>query len=186
MKPYVSQQNTKLMQIAIVKYNAGNIRSVVNALQRIGCNPVITDSPEALMSADKMIRALRQPVLGICIGQQLMCRHSEEDNTDCLGIFPVDVKRFVPTDSSEKVPAMGWNNIHNLKTGLFEHVGEDDFVYFVHSYYVPVCDYTIAEADYTLPFSAALRKDNFYATQFHPEKSGSIGEQILRNFIERI
>ena len=209
MKPYVSQQNTKLMQIAIVKYNAGNIRSVVNALQRIGCNPVITDSPEALMSADKiifpgqgaagetmkylkehnldrLIRALRQPVLGICIGQQLMCRHSEEDNTDCLGIFPVDVKRFVPTDSSEKVPAMGWNNIHNLKTGLFEHVGEDDFVYFVHSYYVPVCDYTIAEADYTLPFSAALRKENFYATQFHPEKSGSVGEQILRNFIERI
>ena len=157
MKPYVSQQNTKLMQIAIVKYNAGNIRSVVNALQRIGCNPVITDSPEALMSADKiifpgqgaagetmkylkehnldrLICALRQPVLGICIGQQLMCRHSEEDNTDCLGIFSVDVKRFVPTDSSEKVPAMGWNNIHNLKTGLFEHVGEDDFVYFVHSF----------------------------------------------------
>ena len=209
MKPYVSQQNTKLMQIAIVKYNAGNIRSVVNALQRIGCNPVITDSPEVLQSADKIIFPgqgaagetmkylkehkldrlicdLRQPVLGICIGQQLMCRHSEEDNTDCLGIFPVDVKRFIPTDNSEKVPAMGWNNIYSLKTELFEHISEDDFVYFVHSYYVPVCEHTIAVADYTLPFSAALRKDNFYATQFHPEKSGGVGEKILRNFIERV
>ena len=197
------------MNIAIVKYNAGNIYSVVNALRRMGIEPDLTDNAERLAKADKVIfpgqgearsamdylrerrldeviRNLRQPVLGICIGQQLMCRHSEEDNTDCLGIFSVDVKRFVPTDSSEKVPAMGWNNIHNLKTGLFEHVGEDDFVYFVHSYYVPVCEHTIAVADYTLPFSAALRKDNFYATQFHPEKSGSVGEQILRNFIERV
>ena len=115
-----------------------------------------------------------------------MCRHSEEDNTDCLGIFPADVKRFIPTDNSEKVPAMGWNNIYSLKTELFEHISEDDFVYFVHSYYVPVCEYTVAVAGYTLPFSAALRKDNFYATQFHPEKSGGVGEKILRNFIERV
>ena len=195
------------MQIAIVKYNAGNIRSVVNALQRIGCNPVITDSPEALMSADKiifpgqgaagetmkylkehnldrLIRALRQPVLGICIGQQLMCRHSEEDNTDCLGIFPVDVKRFVPTDSSEKVPAMGWNNITDLQSPLFKGLHEGEFVYFVHSFYVPVCQFTAAKACYINPYSAALHKDNFYTAQFHPEKSGAAGEKIIRNFLE--
>ena len=195
------------MQIAIVKYNAGNIRSVVNALQRIGCNPVITDSPEALMSADKiifpgqgaagetmkylkehnldrLICALRQPVLGICIGQQLMCRHSEEDNTDCLGIFSVDVKRFVPTDSSEKVPAMGWNNITDLQSPLFKGLHEGEFVYFVHSFYVPVCQFTAAKACYINPYSAALHKDNFYTAQFHPEKSGAAGEKIIRNFLE--
>ena len=197
------------MNVAIIKYNAGNIYSVVNALRRLGVEPVVTDDAELIKAADhvlfpgqgeasstmaylkernldKLICDLKQPVLGICIGQQLLCRHSEEGDTQCIGIFDADVKRFCPQRHEDKVPAMGWNNIHNLKTGLFEHVGEDDFVYFVHSYYVPVCEHTIAVADYTLPFSAALRKDNFYATQFHPEKSGSVGEQILRNFIERI
>ena len=197
------------MDVAIVKYNAGNIYSVVNAMKRLGISPILTDDAETLRKADRVlfpgqgqareamlylkargldetIKSLTQPVLGICVGQQLLCRHSEEGDVDCIGIFDVDVKKFVPQQHQDKVPAMGWNNIHNLKTGLFEHVGEDDFVYFVHSYYVPVCEHTIAVADYTLPFSAALRKDNFYATQFHPEKSGSVGEQILRNFIERI
>lgn len=194
------------MQIAIVKYNAGNIRSVVNALQRVGCNPIITDSAEELSAADKVIfpgqgaagetmrylkernldqvvRGLKQPVLGICIGQQLLCRHSDEDDTDCIGIFPVDVRRFKPTNANEKVPAMGWNEIHELKTPLFDGLKDGDFVYFVHSFYVPKCEYTIASADYTLPFSAALHKDNFYATQFHPEKSGDVGERILANFL---
>ena len=195
------------MQVAILKYNAGNIRSVVNALRRIGCEPIITDSVDVLRSADKIvfpgqgaagatmtylkehgldnvIRNLTQPVLGICIGQQLLCRHSEEDNTDCLGVFPVDVRRFVPQHKADKVPAMGWNNISGLKTQLFEGVRENDFAYFVHSYYVPVCEYTIATADYIQPFSAGLHKDNFYATQFHPEKSGTVGEKILKNFLD--
>lgn len=194
------------MQVAILKYNAGNIRSVVNALKRIGCNPVITDDAETLLSADRIIfpgqgaagttmqhlrqhgldriiRSFKQPVLGICIGQQLLCRHSEEDDTDCLGIFPIDVKKFVPASHDEKVPAMGWNNICDLKTPLFNGLKEGDFAYFVHSYYAPISDYTIATADYTGKFSAALHKDNFYATQFHPEKSGKVGERIFENFL---
>jgi glutamine amidotransferase len=200
------------MKIAIVKYNAGNIYSVVNAMNRLGVNPVITDNAEELMSADKvlfpgqgeagttmrylkehhldaLIKELRQPVLGICVGQQLLCSHSEEGDTDCIGIFPVEVKRFQPQKHEEKVPAMGWNDLTMIpsamaKGGLFHGLDTHPYVYFVHSYYVPVCEWTIATADYILPYSAALRKDNFWATQFHPEKSGSVGETILKNFLE--
>ena len=195
------------MDVAIVKYNAGNIYSVVHALKRLGINPILTDDAELLAKADRVlfpgqgeasnamaylkehnldqvIKDLRQPVLGICIGQQLMCRHSEEGNTDCLGIFPLDVKRFVPKVHEDKVPQMGWNSIHNLSTPLFQGINEYEYIYNVHSFYVPYHeDYTIATCDYILPYSAALHKDNFYATQFHPEKSGSVGERILKNFL---
>lgn len=195
------------MKIAIVKYNAGNIYSVVNALHRLGAEPIITDKAEELMGADRIlfpgqgearstmsflkehgldnvIRELKQPVLGICIGQQLLCRYSEEYNTDCIGIFPVNVKRFCPQKHEEKVPAMGWNALYDMRTSLFNGLLEEEYVYFVHSYYVPLCEYTIATTDYIQPYSAALHKDNFYATQFHPEKSGDVGEKILKNFLE--
>lgn len=202
------------MKIAIVKYNAGNIYSVINALRRLGIEPLLTDNHEELMKADKvifpgqgeassameylkernldcLIKELKQPVLGICIGQQLLCQHSEEGDTDCLGVFPLDVKRFMPTCHEEKIPQMGWNSIYRLKTELFNGVSADcainekDYVYFIHSYYVPQDSrFTIATADFTLPYSAAIHKDNFYATQFHPEKSGTVGAKILKNFIE--
>ena len=199
------------MNIAIVKYNAGNIYSVVNALKRLGIDPLLTDNPEELRRADKVlfpgqgeargamdylrqrgldqvIRQLTQPVLGICIGQQLLCRHSEEGDTDCIGVFDSPVLRFRPHSHADKVPAMGWNRIGQLKSKLMEGLtaadGTDPYVYFVHSYYVPLCEHTIATADYILPYSAALNKDNFYATQFHPEKSGDTGEHILENFIK--
>lgn len=194
------------MDIAIIKYNAGNIYSVAFALKRLGINPVITADNELIQKADKvifpgvgeayttmeylkehkmteLIRNLKQPVLGVCLGMQLMCRHSEEGNADCLGIFDVDVKRFISNQHEEKVPHMGWNTISDLRGGLFTPELEDKFVYFVHSYYVPLNADTAATTDYILPFSASLHKDNFYATQFHPEKSGSVGELILRNFI---
>lgn len=194
------------MKVAIVKYNAGNIYSVINALKRLGIDPVYTDDPEELRSADKVIfpgqgeasttmgylrergldkviLSLKQPVLGICIGMQLLCRHSEEQDTDCLGVFDVDVKRFQPQCHEDKVPQMGWNTVYDTKTGLFKDFEKPEYVYFVHSYYVPLCEHTIATTDYVQPYSSALHKDNFYATQFHPEKSGSIGERILRNFI---
>lgn len=193
------------MKVAIVKYNAGNIYSVVHALKRLGVEPILTDDASELRSADKVlfpgqgeasqamgylrahgldnvIRSLTQPVLGICIGQQLLCRHSEEGDTDCLGIFPVDVLRFRPQRHEDKVPHMGWNEL-KMDKGLFSGLQDRDYVYFVHSYYVPLCAETIATTDYILPFSAALHKDNFYSTQFHPEKSGTVGEQILRNFL---
>ena len=135
---------------------------------------------------DRIILDLKQPVLGICIGQQLLCKHSEEGNTDCMGLFPMEVKRFQPTCHEDKVPAIGWNRIElgDEPCKLFKGLGESPYVYFIHSYYVPVSQWTIATANYTLPFSAALHKDNFYATQFHPEKSGKVGEQILKNFME--
>lgn len=133
---------------------------------------------------DRFIKELRQPVLGICLGMQLMCRFSEEGNVDCLGIFDTDVKRFAPRKHEEKVPHMGWNTISRLKSDLFKGFTRDEFVYFVHSYYVPVSEFTAAETDYIRPFSAALHKDNFYATQFHPEKSGEAGERIIKNFLE--
>ena len=194
------------MDIAIIKYNAGNIYSVAFALKRLGINPVITADKELIQKADKvifpgvgeayttmeylkehkmteLIRNLKQPVLGVCLGMQLMCRHSEEGKADCLGIFDVDVKRFISNQHEEKVPHMGWNTISDLRGGLFTPELEDKFVYFVHSYYVPLNADTAATTDYILPFSASLHKDNFYATQFHPEKSGSVGELILRNFI---
>ncbi len=195
------------MNIAIVKYNAGNIYSVVNALKRLGIEPLLTDDAELLAKADKVlfpgqgeasgamsylkerrldevIKNLKQPVLGICVGQQLLCKHSEEGSTDCIGIFDAEVKRFCPTRHEDKVPAMGWNALYNTKSPLFKGFTDNEFVYFVHSYYVPLCDATIATADYILPYSAALCKDNFYSTQFHPEKSGSVGERILKNFLE--
>ena len=195
------------MNVAIVKYNAGNIYSVVNALRRLGIEQLLTDNAEELNKAnkvifpgqgnareameylhahhlDEVIKNLKQPVLGICVGQQLLCRHSEEGNVDCLGIFDVDVKRFTPQRHEDKVPAMGWNEIKPNSNPLLKDLGPHPYVYFVHSYYVPVCKETIAEADYILPYSACLHKDNFYTCQFHPEKSGKVGEQILRNFIE--
>lgn len=195
------------MEVAIVKYNAGNIYSVESAIRRLGIEPCLTDDANKLRSADcvlfpgqgeasgamkylcerqldKVICDLRQPVLGICIGQQLMCKHSEEGDTECLGIFDTEVKRFRPEKHEDKIPAMGWNEITQLKSSLFEGVSEGDFLYFVHSFYVPVCPYTIAIADYVHPYSAAIRKDNFFATQFHPEKSGPVGERIIRNFLD--
>lgn len=193
--------------IAIVKYNAGNIFSVYCALKRLGYEAVLTDDPEVLRKADKVvfpgvgeagaamehlnangladvIRGLKQPVLGICIGMQLLCRHSEESDVDCLGIFDTDIVKFNPSDPELKVPQMGWNQINALKTDLFKDVKPGSYVYYVHSYHAPICPYTIAETDYDGNYSAALHKDNFYATQFHPEKSGSVGEQILKNFLE--
>ena len=198
------------MQVSIIKYNAGNIYSVVNALKRLGVEPVLTDDKEVLTQSDRIIfpgqgeasncmaylrehgldniiRGLRQPVLGICVGQQLMCRHSEEGDTDCLGIFDADVKRFLPQSHEDKVPCMGWNSLKVAEDGresLFRGLGEEPYVYFVHSFYVPVCEETIATADYILPYSAAMHKDNYYACQFHPEKSGKVGEMILKNFLE--
>lgn len=195
------------MEVAIVKYNAGNIRSVVNAIKRLGISPTLTDDTEVLSKADRVlfpgqgearttmeyirghrldevIRSLRQPVLGICIGQQLLCRHSEEGDTDCIGVFDAEVKRFRPERHEDKVPAMGWNQCFDLSSPLFKGVSEGDYVYFVHSYYVPVNQYTIATSEYILPYSASLHKDNFYACQFHPEKSGKVGELILKNFLE--
>ena len=194
------------MKVAVVKYNAGNIRSVDYALKRLGVEAVITADKEELQSADKvifpgvgeaettmnhlkatgldeLIKNLRQPVFGICLGMQLMCRYSEEGEVDCLNIFDVDVKRFVPQKHEDKVPHMGWNTIGKTNSKLFEGFTEEEFVYFVHSFYVPVCDFTAATTDYIHPFSAALHKDNFYTTQFHPEKSGKTGEKILTNFL---
>lgn len=190
--------------IAVLKYNAGNIQSVKNALSRLGYESIITDKKEELMQADKVIfpgvgeaktamtyltdkgldqviRELKQPVLGICLGLQLMCKHSEEGNTPCLGIFDVEVKKFPPND---KVPHIGWNNLASSSGSLFEGIPVENDLYFVHSYYAELSSATIATCDYIRPFSAAMQKNNFYATQFHPEKSAFIGEEILRNFLK--
>lgn len=195
------------MDVAIVKYNAGNIYSVNYALKRLGIEATITADPELLNKADKVIfpgvgeaettmnylkeqkldviiKNLKQPVLGICLGMQLMCRYSEEGDVNCLRIFDTDVKRFIPQMHEDKVPHMGWNTITQVKDGLFNAELENQFVYFVHSYYVPVNEFTAATTEYIHPFSASLHKDNFYATQFHPEKSGSVGEIILNNFLK--
>lgn len=197
------------MNIVIIKYNAGNIRSVYNALKRLGHDAEITDDEAKIRAADKVIFpgvgeasttmkflrekgldkiivSLSQPVLGICLGMQLMCAHSEEGDVDCLGIFDVPVKRFElpsPNPDNVKIPQMGWNNINNVRQPLFDASLEGQFVYFVHSYYVPLCEYTAASTFHTIAYSSALYHDNFYATQFHPEKSGSVGEKILKNFL---
>ncbi|MCQ2351776.1 MAG: imidazole glycerol phosphate synthase subunit HisH [Paludibacteraceae bacterium] len=193
------------MMVAVIKYNAGNIYSVVHALRREGVEPLVTDDKQLISKADKVIfpgvgeasttmdylrkngldtfiKELKQPVLGICLGMQLMCRHSEEGGADCLGIFDADVRKFIPKER-EKIPHMGWNQIYSLKSDLMKGIEDNKFVYFVHSYYVPICSGTIAKTDYIEPFSASLNKDNFYATQFHPEKSGEIGSIILKNFL---
>jgi imidazole glycerol-phosphate synthase subunit HisH len=190
--------------IAIVKYNAGNIKSVKNALNRLGYESIITDDPAELLAAgkvifpgvgeagsamkylrerglDAVIKAIEKPVLGICLGLQLMCRYSEEADTECLGIFDSDVRLFPPVD---KIPHMGWNNFLTIRGDLFKNVSADEDVYYVHSYYAEISSCTSATCDYILPFSAAMTKDNFYATQFHPEKSANAGEKILRNFLE--
>lgn len=194
------------MNVAIIKYNAGNIYSVDYALKRLGITPRITADAEELRAADKVIfpgvgeasttmnylrehgldeviRSLRQPVLGICLGMQLLCRASEEGDTECLGIFDTEVKRFVARKHEDKIPHMGWNTITEVQDGLFTPAEEGQFVYFVHSFYVPKNPWMAATTDYIQPFSAALHRDNFYATQFHPEKSGSVGERILKNFL---
>ena len=194
------------MNVAIVKYNAGNIYSVVNALRRMGIDPLLTDDAEQLQKADRVlfpgqgeargameylkarrldevIRDLKQPVFGICVGQQLLCSHSEEGDVDCIGIFDAEVKRFKPERHEDKVPCMGWNKLYDTKSPLMDGI-EGGYVYFVHSYYVPLCADTIATADYILPYSASMHKNNFYACQFHPEKSGRTGERIIRNFLE--
>lgn len=196
------------MKTVIIKYNAGNIRSVLFALDRLGVEGVVTDNPEEIKAADKvifpgvgeassamrylqerkldqLITDLKQPVLGICLGMQLMCKHSEENDTNCLGIFDVEVKRFQsPVDNLLKIPQIGWNNITGLYCTVFEHVPENSYMYFVHSYYAALSPYTVATANYVINYSAALQKDNFYAVQFHPEKSAGEGQKILENFLK--
>jgi glutamine amidotransferase len=197
------------MNLAIIKYNAGNIQSVLYALERIGLSATVTDDPEDVLAADKvifpgvgeastamsylrerrldeLIRGLRQPVLGICLGMQLMCSYSEENDTECLGIFGERVKKFVPGGALLKVPQIGWNNIYGLKTALFDGVAENSYCYFVHGYYAALGDHTIARTDYVDAYSSGLHRNNFYGVQFHPEKSAQVGEKILRNFVETI
>lgn len=194
------------MNVAIIDYNAGNVQSVLFTMERLGIQATLTADHQQIQQADKVIfpgvgeanttmnfikergldeviPALKQPVLGICLGMQLLCEYSEENDTNCLGIIPQKVLRFQPANG-EKVPHMGWNQIYNLQGALFDESLEKKYTYFVHSYYVEKGDFTTALCDYVLPFSAALQKDNFYATQFHPEKSGSIGEAILKNFLK--
>lgn len=194
------------MKTVIIKYNAGNVQSVMYALDRIGVDYLYTDDEAEIRSADKVIfpgvgeasttmsylrekgldkiiPSLKQPVLGTCVGMQLMCRFSEENNTTCMGIFDVDVKRFPPTPGI-KVPHMGWNNITNYKSDLTKDLTDNAYVYFVHSYAAPVCEYTVATCDYINPFSAMLHKDNFHAAQFHCEISGDVGQKILENFLK--
>ncbi len=192
------------MKIALIDYGAGNVQSVIYAVKRLGYEPVLTKDHEEIRSSDKvifpgvgsakaamdqlqmsgldeLIPTLKQPVLGICVGMQLMCKYSFEGNVSCLGIVDAEVKKF---EGSIKIPHMGWNTISDFKSTIFEHSLEKEQVYFVHSYYVPINKYTIAETSYGLSFSAAIQKDNFYAVQFHTEKSGDIGSQILKKFLE--
>lgn len=195
------------MKVAVIKYNAGNIQSVLFALERIGVQATVSDDPEQIITSDKVIfpgvgeastamkylsernldkviSALHQPVLGICLGMQLMCDHSEENNTNCLRIFEdVKVKKFVLTENNLKIPQIGWNNINNLKTALFNSIESNSFCYYVHSYYAELSKYTIATTEYGKLYSAALNKDNFFGVQFHPEKSATTGETILKNFL---
>lgn len=191
------------MKIVIINYGAGNIQSIMFAIERLGFHAILSNNPDEIKAADKvifpgvgeasyamkmlqesgldtLIPTLKQPVLGICLGMQLMCNYSEEGNTKGLGIFDVDVVKFT---SKVKVPQMGWNQIYNLKSDLFKGISENEYMYLVHSFYAPLCAETIATTNYELEYSSALENDNFYGTQFHPEKSGDVGEQILANFI---
>jgi glutamine amidotransferase len=202
------------VDLTIIKYNAGNIQSVLYALERIGMQATVTDDVELIQKADKVIfpgvgeastamqylkahqldqviKNLQQPVLGICLGMQLMCRYSEENNTPCLGIFDEDVKLFSPSPIGEngggyKVPQIGWNIIYDLKTDLFKGLPQNSYCYFVHGYYAALGEHTIATTNYVQPYSSGLNKNNFYGVQFHPEKSAAVGEQILKNFIEGV
>jgi glutamine amidotransferase len=192
------------MRIAVIKYNAGNIQSVRYALERLGVDFLVTDEPEEITSADKvifpgvgeasttmaflrekkmdqLIVSLKQPVLGICLGMQLMCRHSDENNTTCLGIFGETVRKFTPA-ADLKVPHIGWNSLLQVSGWLSKEL-ENQFVYFVHSYFVPLNEHTVAQSEYGSPFSAVMKKNNFYAVQFHPEKSAAAGELVLRSFL---
>ena len=192
------------MKLVIIKYNAGNVCSVEFGLQRLGVNAIVTDDAEEILSADKiifpgvgaagfamdylrerkldaLIKNCKQPFLGICLGMQLLCKYSEENDTKCIGVFDEHVKKFT---GDIKVPQMGWNNIYDLQQPLFKGLNEEEYVYFVHSYYVEKSAHTAATANYSLEYSAAIQKNNFYAVQFHPEKSGKAGEKILKNFIE--
>jgi imidazole glycerol-phosphate synthase subunit HisH len=195
------------MEVAIIKYNAGNIQSVLFALERIRCKATVTDDPVLIRSAgkvifpgvgeastamhylkerglDKLITTLEQPVLGICLGMQLLCEHSTENDTPCLGVFrDVWVKQFEPLDKTVKVPQIGWNTITHLHSGLFNEVKEGSYCYFVHGYYANLSEYTVATTQYVQPYSSALQRGNFYGVQFHPEKSAGVGEQILKNFL---
>ena len=194
------------MKTVIIQYNAGNIQSVLYALERLGATALVTDDANEIKTADKvifpgvgeastamqylkerkldlLIKNLEQPVLGICLGMQLMCTHSTENNTPCLGIFEEQVKQFKPLDPTIKVPQIGWNTISNLKSILFEGIPENSYTYFVHGYYAALGAHTIATTNYVEEYSSALQKNNFYGVQFHPEKSAIIGEQIIKNFL---
>ena len=196
----------KQMKVSIIKYNAGNVQSVLFALERIGINAIVTNDKEILGASDKIIFPgvgeassamsylrengldkiilnLKQPVLGICLGMQLMCNYSEEGNTDCLGIFSNTIKLFSPSNAV-KTPQIGWNTIYDLKTNLYKGVAENEYMYFVHSYYAEISEHTIAKTTHGLEYSSSLQKDNFYGVQFHPEKSGDVGQQLLENFIK--
>ena len=205
------------MNLAIIKYNAGNIQSVLNALERLGLQAAVTDNPEKIRTADKVIfpgvgeassamkslqqnnldkviKELKQPVLGICVGMQLLCNRSEENNTPCLGIVPIQVKRFPTTllsisdgegpEVRLKVPQVGWNTIYNLQSPLFKNIANSSYIYNVHSYYAEDSKYTIAQCNYGLEYAAAIQKDNFYGVQFHTEKSAETGDKIIKNFLE--
>jgi glutamine amidotransferase len=195
------------MNIAIIKYNAGNIQSVLYALKRLGLEAEVTDDAKKIKSADKVlfpgvgeassamqslkaknldqvIKDLKQPVFGICVGMQLLCEHSEENDTECLGIVPVQVKKFKNQVQTIKVPQIGWNNIYDLKSDLFKNIREKSFIYNVHSFYAEDSEYTIGKCNYGIEYAAAIKKDNFYGVQFHTEKSAAIGDKILKNFID--
>ena len=192
------------MKIVLIKYNAGNIQSVMNALERLGVQAEVTDNIEKIRSADKVIfpgvgeassamkslqqanldkviKELKQPVLGICVGMQLLCKHSEENDTDCLGIVPVRVKKF--TDKTLKVPQVGWNRLFDLKSSLFTNIENNSYIYNVHSYYAEDSEYTIAKCSYGLDYAAAIKKDNYFGVQFHTEKSAEVGDRIIENFL---